>query len=90
VYTCRGGFIDISHLRDSADRTAYCTAVILEKIINGETEFSFQMQEPSMYFVTIRYPDNWGTLPYKEKIANENSFRAWPVLRIYIGGFGMK
>jgi hypothetical protein len=73
VYTYRGGFIDIGHLRDSADRTAYCTNVILEKIMNGETEFSFKLQEPSVYFVTISYPDNWGTLPDKEKIAKETA-----------------
>ena len=42
VYTCQGGFIDIGHLRESADRTAYIAAITKKNIIKKETEFSSQ------------------------------------------------
>jgi hypothetical protein len=73
VYTCRGGFVDLGHLRDSADRTAYCAKITLEKLMEGDTKFSFRVLEPSQYFITINYPDNWAELPDKEEIASEAS-----------------
>ena len=73
VYTCRGGFVDIGHLRDAADRTRYCTTITFEKLMNSETELTFRLLEPSVYIVNIRYPDNWDTLPEKEKIAQETA-----------------
>ncbi len=73
VYTCRGGFIDLGHLRDAADRTAYCAKITLEKLMGGDTKFSFRVLEPSQYFITINYPDNWAELPNKEEIASEAS-----------------
>ena len=75
VYTRKGGFIDIGHLRESADRTAYITAITKKNIIKKEAEFSFQVIEPSRYFVKITYPKDWEELPEKEEIAAEVSIR---------------
>jgi hypothetical protein len=73
VYTCRGGFIDIGHLRESADRTAYISRIVLKKLEKGEKEFSFRIIEPSKYYVRIKYPENWVNYPNREKIAKEIS-----------------
>ncbi|MHC4756898.1 MAG: DUF4056 domain-containing protein, partial [Planctomycetota bacterium] len=73
IYTCRGGFIDIGHLRESADRTAYISAIVLEKLDKGETDFSFKVIEPSKYYVSIEYPENWENDPNREKIAKDIS-----------------
>ena len=76
VYTSKGGFIDLGHVRDSADRTAYCTHTTYENLIKGKTEFSFSLLEPSRYFVKIRYPENWDNMRDKEKIAREVAISA--------------
>ncbi len=71
AYTSKGGFIDLGHLRDAADRTAYCKHIIYENLENGKTEFSFRLLEPSEYIVTIKYPENWDKTTNKEAIENE-------------------
>ena len=76
VYTSKGGFIDIGHLRDSADRTAYCTQTTYQHLLKADKEFSFKLLEPSKYIVTIKYPENWNELPDKEKIAQEVAIAA--------------
>ena len=73
VYTCYGGFIDIGHLREAADRTSYITGITFEKLMNNETEFTFQAVEPSVYFVTIKYPEKWKSFPQRDKIAKDIS-----------------
>lgn len=37
VYTCRGGFIDIAHVRDNADRTIFLTTQIVRALPRGAT-----------------------------------------------------
>jgi hypothetical protein len=75
VYTCKGGFIDIGHVRESADRTAYLRKVTYQNIIRGNRKFSFQVIEPSKYWVTLSYPQNWDDYSKNEQraIANEVS-----------------
>lgn len=75
VYTCKAGFIDIGHLREAADRTAYLAAVTYRNLMFNRDEFSFRVIEPSRYWVKISYPKNWDSLPIeeKEKIAKEAS-----------------
>ncbi|HML74897.1 MAG TPA: DUF4056 domain-containing protein [Anaerohalosphaeraceae bacterium] len=67
VYTCRGGFIDIAHLRESADRTRYLYEISRQNLIEGRTDFSFQMIEPSIYTITIHYPEHWANLSPEQK-----------------------
>ena len=75
VYTCRGGFIDIGHLREAADRTAYLASVTNRNLMLDQTVFTFQVIEPSRYWVTISYPENWDDLSLEERseIAGEVS-----------------
>lgn len=37
LYTCRGGFIDIAHVRDNADRTLYLASQIARMAVTGGT-----------------------------------------------------
>jgi hypothetical protein len=37
VYTCRGGFIDVAHIRDNADRTLYLAIEIARQLPDGMT-----------------------------------------------------
>jgi hypothetical protein len=62
VYTCRGGFIDITHVRKLADWTAYLAYSLRGAIQAGHGDFSFKMREPSRSYVRIEYPENWDQL----------------------------
>jgi hypothetical protein len=69
VYTCRGGFIDIGHVREAADRTSYIKDLLSENLVQKHTEISFKVIEPSVYQVTITYPPGWHSLEKEEKEA---------------------
>jgi hypothetical protein len=77
MYTCKGGFIDIAHVRESADRTAYLQKVTYQTLMRGQKKFTFQIIEPSKYRVTLSYPRIWNDILTKEKeaIAKEVSIR---------------
>ncbi len=63
VYTCRGGFIDVTHIRKLIDWTAYLAYGLRAAIRANQRDFSFKMLEPSRSYVRIEYPENWGQLP---------------------------
>lgn len=70
VYTCRGGHIDITHLRISADYTKYLTTEMRNNMAAGKTEFDFKLNvEPSIYHARLEYPANWDSLPQADKDA---------------------
>jgi hypothetical protein len=74
AYTCRGGDIDIAHVRIGADNTRYLYYKIRKKLLNSDSNIQFKLNvEPSTYFVTLQYPPNWEGLTKKEKkqIADE-------------------
>jgi hypothetical protein len=62
VYTCRGGHVDVAHVRKAADWTGYLAAVVLEHLEKGDTEFAFKLWEPSRYYVSITLPPDWSDL----------------------------
>jgi hypothetical protein len=74
VYTCRGGHIDIAHVRIGADNVRYLYYKVRKNLLKGNREFTFKLNvEPSVYFVKLDYPGDWKSKPRKERqqIANE-------------------
>jgi len=67
IYTCKGGHIDIAHLRKGADWTAFLAERTLEQLKNNKAKFSFKLYEPSKYYVQVTYPENWRSLPDDER-----------------------
>lgn len=67
VYTCKAGPIDMGHARKAADWTTFLAAKTYRQIMEDKPEFSFRLYEPSRYFVTFTYPENWNDLPQQEK-----------------------
>lgn len=59
LYTCKGGFIDLGHLREGADRTAHLAELTRKNLMAGKTEFSYQIIEPSIYTARITLPGDW-------------------------------
>ncbi len=75
IYTCRGGHIDIAHLRKAADWTANIAYRTRRNLLEGNTQFKFKLYEPSVYHVTLAYPVNWRQLSdrRREEICHEVS-----------------
>ena len=67
VYTRRAGFLDLAHLRNSADMTAYVYARARLAIEQDWDEFAFKGEEPSTYKVILCYPDGWEDLDADER-----------------------
>ncbi len=62
VYTCRGGFVDVGHLRKSMDWTAYIHAQLIRALREGKSSFEFQGKEPSVFRVELDPPLAWKVL----------------------------
>lgn len=69
VYTCRGGFIDICHVRLSADLVAYVQPRIAYALERDWTCVRVRPREPSVFRVTLDYPDAWWMLTATERRA---------------------
>jgi hypothetical protein len=68
VYTCRGGHVDIAHVRIGADNVRYLYHKIRKNLMQGNRKFTFKLNvEPSMYYVKLEYPADWKSKPKKEK-----------------------
>jgi hypothetical protein len=67
VYTCKGGFIDMGHLREAADRAYYAAGTVYGTLMHLEKSCSFKIIEPSYYHLEIGYPVNWNLLSNQEK-----------------------
>lgn len=67
VYTRRAGFLDIAHIRNSADMTAYVHARAKLAIERRWNEFAFKGSEPSTYLVTLCYPEDWSRIGANER-----------------------
>jgi len=77
LYTCRGGHIDLAHLRKAADWTAYLAAQAYKNLMEGDRKYRFKLYERSRYHVNIQYPQDWKDLPkeQKQQIAYEMAVR---------------
>ncbi len=77
AYTCRGGHIDIAHVRKAADCAGYLAAVILGHLERGQTSLQCKLIEPSVYFVALTPPPDWDCLDEveRERIARQVSSR---------------
>lgn len=67
VYTCDAGFLDISHIRNAADMTAYLHARTHRALLSGWTCFRFRGKEPSHYEVQLTYPEGWDAMDPAER-----------------------
>ena len=76
AYTCRGGHIDITHVRIAADNVRYLYYMTRKNLMEAASEFTFKSnEEPSRYYVNLKYPGNWNFISRKDKqlIADEVS-----------------
>ncbi|MBP7051473.1 MAG: DUF4056 domain-containing protein [Phycisphaerae bacterium] len=70
VYTCRGGHIDLVHLRNAADWTAYLAADSYRHLMKKDPRFSCKMPvDRSRTHVEIAYPRGWDFLSAQDRSA---------------------
>lgn len=75
VFTCKGGHIDLDHVRGNADNTRYLVKKIHKTLSKGRKDFSFYITgEVSTHKVRLTYPKDWEQQPDKEKIIDEIAF----------------
>lgn len=67
VYTTRGGFLDVAHIRNSIDTTAYIHARVSHALRQGWGCVRFRLHEPSVYEVTLSEPESWEVLSPAER-----------------------
>ena len=67
VYTCRGGFIDLSHARHVTDWTRYIALRARRAIERGRPRMRAPGSDHSAVEVTLTYPDWWADLPADER-----------------------
>ena len=73
IYTAKAGYIDMGHLRESADRARYLFDICYDNLLAGTTDFSYTVIEPAVYHVHLDYPENWSELGehQRNRIARE-------------------
>ena len=78
IGTCRGGFIDLGHVRNGADLTKWVAKKLEKRILAGKPGHSFKLTDPSRHYFTIQYPAGFHDLPLEERqaIARDISIQA--------------
>jgi hypothetical protein len=74
VYTVRGGFLDVAHIRNTADMTAYIHARVSHAVRAGWGCVRFRGQEPCVYTVELEYPASWAGLGVRERAEVEEAY----------------
>ncbi len=69
VYTCHAGFLDLAHIRKAVDWTKHFSVLIELALMEGSESIALQGEEPSLFHLTIHYPDDWSTLADDERDA---------------------
>lgn len=69
LYSCRGGHIDMAHLRNVADWTAHLSAMTYNELVNDANDFSFTLSEDTTCYVNLKYPKGWEEISQESKDA---------------------
>jgi Protein of unknown function (DUF4056) len=67
MYTCKAGFLDISHIRDTVDLARYTEIRLERELLAGHTRFLLPTGGPSTLHVTLAYPVFWEAFDRREK-----------------------
>ena len=67
IYTCKAGFLDIAHVRETMDWARYAQYRVERELRAGHTRFVVQTSVPSWLYVTVAYPGYWKDLDRQER-----------------------
>jgi Protein of unknown function (DUF4056) len=81
VYTCKGGDIDLDHIRGNADATHFLIKKIRTTLSKKRKGFSFNLGgEMSTHVIHFTYPDEWDRRPDKNKIIDDIAYSTAPYI----------
>lgn len=67
LYTLRGGFLDLAHIRRSIDFTAYVHHRLVKALEAGDSHIAFESIDRTTYQIDLVYPSFWSSLGEREK-----------------------
>lgn len=59
VYTCKAGFVDVAHLRESADWTKFAYDEVLDALRQGKPYATFEDHYRAEYRIALNVPEVW-------------------------------
>ena len=83
LYTCKGGHVDMTHVRWTADYTKYLTKRTYKTLMKNKKGYSFNLKlELSTHVIRFGYPEDWESMEKeeRERIANEIAWKVGPYL----------
>lgn len=79
VYTCKGGHIDLDHIRGNADATHFLIKKIRSTLSKNKKGFSFNLAgETSTHVIRFTYPDDWDRQMDTNRIIDEIAYDTAP------------
>lgn len=67
LYTCRAGFLDVAHLRESIDWTRHVDEQVRAAFADESPLLRFEGPDDTVYELAFRYPAGWATTPQDER-----------------------
>lgn len=67
LYTCRAGFIDVAHLRESIDWTRHVYELVLAAFDARAPSLRFEGPDDTAYELAFEYPPAWATVSDEER-----------------------
>ncbi|MCX5643674.1 MAG: DUF4056 domain-containing protein [Phycisphaerae bacterium] len=83
AYACRGGHVDIAHLRIATDWTAYLATQTYRHLMKHDSGFSYKLAvDRSRDYIQFSYPPDWDSLPetQRSRTAQEMALAVGPYL----------
>lgn len=59
VYTCRAGFLDLAHIRDTVDMAWYVHRELSNAVARGQTTAVVRGIDPSRHHITLNLTESW-------------------------------
>ena len=67
IYTCKAGFIDIAHLRETIDWTRYIHEMIEQSLDEGSSSLQFEGLDRAEYELSFDYPPDWAAITAEQR-----------------------
>lgn len=71
LYTCRAGFLDLSHVRDSIDLSRYFYLVLADAVRKGNHQTTARAFSPCRFHITIDLPASWEHGKEEDRLPSE-------------------